>query len=457
MVKNLMTAFASFSLLFAALAPVKAQKYENGLIDKTVALIGKDAVMISDIESEVQMMRANGVAADINTRCEVLEGMLFAKLFLTQARLDSLTVTPSEVEENVKQRVNQIISALGGEEEAAAYFGKPLYKLRDAWSESVEEKLLTQQMQQKVYQSIPKLTPKDVKTYTDTVAQDELPIIPTQYKLSQIVLYPDKETAATKVKERLLELRERIVNGEKFSSLARLYSQDPGSAAKGGELGLMSRSVFWPVFSDAAMALKVGQVSQIVETPDGFHIIQMIEKKGDMFNARHILIKPEYTQEDRNKAFTRLDSIKTVIQDSTLAFKVAAWNFSEDFKTRTNGGVMVDEMTGSTLFDKDQLKPADYAMIKNMEPGEISEPFESVDNEGRGNTIYKILKIDEIVPAHTATFESDYSQLISAVNNANAEKAVNEFVAAKQKTTYIVVDKMYQGCNFERQGWIKEN
>ena len=183
----------------------------------------------------------------------------------------------------------------------------------------------------------------------------------------------------------------------------------------------------------------------------------MIEKKGDMFNARHILIKPEYTQEDRNKAFTRLDSIKTVIQDSTLAFKVAAWNFSEDFKTRTNGGVMVDEMTGSTLFDKDQLKPADYAMIKNMEPGEISEPFESVDNEGRGNTIYKILKIDEIVPAHTATFESDYSQLISAVNNANAEKAVNEFVAAKQKTTYIVVDKMYQGCNFERQGWIKEN
>jgi peptidyl-prolyl cis-trans isomerase SurA len=219
---------------------------------------------------------------------------------------------------------------------------------------------------------------------------------------------------------------------------------------------MANKTVYWPEFSDAATALKIDQVSPIVETPDGFHIIQMIEKEGDMFNARHILIKPKYTAEDRNKAFARLDSIKTlIVVDSVLTFEQAAWAFSQDFKTRTNGGMMVDENTGSAIFEKDQLKPNDYIVLREMKVGEVSDPFESVDNEGRGNTIYKIIKLEEIIPSHVATYDGDFDILTTVANNRNANKAIDEFINEKQKSTYIVIDPLFSGCNFSREGWIK--
>ena len=436
--------------------PASAQRYPDGLVDKIVALVGNDAIMLSDIESEVQMMRVNGIVADRNARCDLLEQMMISKLFLTQARLDSLVVGASEIQENLSQRFATVTTQLGGEKAMEEYFNKSRYDLETIWRDAIEEQLLTQRMQQEVVSSVPKMTPSDVKTFADTTAVEDMPVLPDQYRLRQIVLYPDKDSAATLVKERLLEIRERIVNGEKFTSLARLYSEDPGSALRGGELGMVNKTVYWPEFSDAATALKVDQVSPIVETPDGFHIIQMIEKEGDMFNARHILIKPKYTAEDRNKAFARLDSIRTlIVVDSVLTFEQAAWAFSQDFKTRTNGGMMVDESTGSAVFEKDQLKPNDYIVIKDMKVGEVSDPFESIDNEGRGNTIYKIIKLEEIIPSHVATYDGDYDILTTVANNRNANKAIDEFISEKQKTTYIVIDPVFSGCNFSREGWIK--
>ena len=219
---------------------------------------------------------------------------------------------------------------------------------------------------------------------------------------------------------------------------------------------MANKTIYWPAFSNAAMALKINQVSPIIETPDGFHIIQMIEKEGDMFNARHILIKPEYTSNDRIKSFARLDSVKTlIVDDSVMTFEQAAWAISEDFKTRTNGGVMVDENTGSAVFEKDQLKPNDYNILKDMKVGEISDPFESVDNEGRGNTIYKIIKLDEIIPSHVASYETDYNSLVDMANNKNANTAIDKFIAEKQKSTYIVIDPLFSTCEFSRDGWIK--
>lgn len=433
-----------------------AQRYQNGLVDKIVALVGNDAIMLSDVEGEVQMMRVNGLVADRNARCEILEQAMISKLFLTQARLDSLVAPATEIQENLSQRFASITTQLGGEKAMEEYFNKSRYDLERIWRTAIEEQLLTQRMQQEVISKVPKMTPRDVKTFADTSAVEDMPVIPDQYKLRQIVLYPDKDSAATLVKERLLEIRERIVNGEKFTSLARLYSEDPGSATRGGELGMANKTVYWPAFSDAATALKVDQVSPIVETPDGFHIIQMIEKEGDMFNARHILIKPKYTADDRNKAFARLDSIRTlIVEDSLMTFEQAAWAFSEDFKTRTNGGMMVDENTGSAVFEKDQLKPNDYIVLRDMSIGEVSDPFESVDNEGRGNTIYKIIKLEEIIPSHVATYDGDFDILTTVANNRNANKAIDEFIAEKQKTTYIVIDPVFSGCNFTRQGWIK--
>ena len=372
MTKRVLT-ILSLVTLFLISRPAVAQKYQDGLIDKTIALIGNDMIMISDIEGEVQMMRANGYIADQRARCEILENSLVSKLFLTQAKLDSLTVTETDVQSQVSQRVDNVASQLGGEKQVEEYFGKPMYKLRQEWSDVIREQLLIQQMQRNVVSELPKLTPSDIKEYYKKTPEEDLPVISTQYILRQIVLYPDKKAAATLVKEKLLELRERIINGEKFSTLARVYSEDPGSSSKGGELGMLSKSYFWPAFSDAAMALKIGQVSQIVETPDGFHIIQMVDREGDMFNARHILIKPKYTDNDRSTAFTRLDSIKNVITENKMTFEIAAWNYSQDLKTRTNGGLMVDANTGSSLFEKDQLKPADYAILKDMKVGDISE------------------------------------------------------------------------------------
>jgi peptidyl-prolyl cis-trans isomerase SurA len=275
--------------------------------------------------------------------------------------------------------------------------------------------------------------------------------------LSQICIYPDREAAKLAVKERLLGLRERIINGEKFSTLARIYSQDPGSARKGGELGMASKSIFWPAFSDAAMALKKGVVSQIVETPDGFHIIEIIEKKGDMFNARHILLKPEYTSEDREKGFHVLDSLKTELKNDAVTFELAARFYSEDPATRTNGGQMADPMTGSSYFEIDQLKPQDYAAIRFLKEGEISEPVESLDNEGRdGNLVYKIIKVDKIIPAHTASFTNDYDLMLQHAKSELQREAIDNFINEKIKTTYIIIDPLFKDCVFEREGWSEK-
>ena len=443
-------------LLLAAPFASGAQTYSGGLVDKTIATVGNDVILLSDIEEEVRMMQASGYPVDANSRCQILENMVSSKLFLTQARLDSLTVTEDQVKEQVNQRLMKVMNTLGGEKETEEYFKKPLYKIKADWADVLREQLLIQQMQQKVYSNIPKMTPAAIKELCNEMPQEDLPMIPTQYRLRQIVIYPDKESAALVVKERLLDLRERVLAGEKFSSLARLYSQDPGSATRGGELGMRSKTVYWPQFSDAAMALKVGQVSQIVETPDGFHIIQMIEKSGDMFNARHILIKPAYTAKDRNLAFSKLDSLKAEIEGGKVTFEMAAIRYSEDPKTRTNGGMMVDEYTGSAQFDKDRLNPQDYAVVKDMKPGEISEPFESLDTEGRGNTIYKIVRLDQVTPAHVASFETDYDALVEMANEKNAHKAIDDFVVEKKKVTHIKIDPLFGGCKFISEDWLEK-
>lgn len=431
-----------------------AQKYPNGIIDKTIAVVGNEMIMLSQLEEEVQMMRAQGMMSDRNMRCEILEQMMVSKLFLMQARLDSLTVSNDMVEGEMRNRVDQIRTQLGGDEEVEKYFGKPLYKLRQEWRESLQEMSLTQQMQGKVAADIPELTPYDVQKYVENTDEADLPIVPVKYQLSQICIYPDRETANLTVKERLLAIRERIINGERFSTLARIYSQDPGSARRGGELGMASKSIFWPAFSDAAMSLKPGVVSQIVETPDGFHIIEVLEKKGDMFNARHILLKPEYTADDREKGFKVLDSLRNEIVKGDLAFDLAARFFSEDPATRTNGGQMSDPNTGSSYFEIDQLKPQDYYAIKDLKEGEISTPLESLDNEGRnGNIVYKIIRLDKIVPAHTASFATDYNLLLENAKQKASSEAIDKFVNSKIQSTYIVLDPLFKDCSFERDGW----
>ena len=447
-------AVAAFAVI-SSLA--SAQKYPDGIVDKTIAVVGNEVITISELEEEVQMMRAYGMGSDKNVRCEILEQMMVSKLFLMQARVDSLTVNNDMVEGELRNRMDNVKTSLGGEDAVEEYFGKPLHKLRQEWREALQDQSLTQQMQGKVSSNIPELTPYDVQEYVKNMDKADLPMVPVKYQLSQICIYPDREAAKLAVKERLLAIRERILNGEKFSTLARLYSQDPGSSRKGGELGMASKSIFWPAFSDAAMSLKIGVVSQIVETPDGFHIIEVLEKKGDMFNARHILMKPEYTSVDREKGFKMLDSLRVELQNEAVTFDMAARFYSEDPTTRTNGGQMSDPNTGSSYFEIDQLKPQDYAAIKNLEVGQISVPVESLDNEGRGgNTVYKIIKVDKIIPSHPASFDNDYDLLLQQAKNKVAMDAIDKFIASKIKTTYIIIDPLFKDCSFERDGWAEK-
>ena len=433
-----------------------AQTYPNGLIDKTIAVVGNEMISLSQLEQEILYMRMQGMYSDKNMRCEQLERMMDSKLFLMQARIDSLAVNQEMVNSSLEQRMAQIQTNFGGDDEVEKFYGKPIYKLRQEWRQQLEDMTLTQQMQQQIASSIPELTPHDVKKYISETDPEDLPMVPIKYQLSQICIYPDRENANLAVKEKLLNIRERIINGEKFSTLARIYSEDPGSARKGGELGMASKSIFWPAFSDAAMSLKPGVISQIVETPDGFHIIEVLEKKGDMFNARHILIKPSYTDQDRQKAFATLDSLKTEIQNDAVTFELAAKFYSQDAQTKTNGGQMADPNTGSSYFEIDQLKPQDYAAIKDLKEGEISEPVESKDNEGRdGNTVYKIIRVDKIIPAHTASFDNDYSDLLEEARAKEQNAAIDEFIDGKIKTTYIVIDPLFKNCEFSRDGWNK--
>ncbi len=446
--------FVAVAVASVAMAvSASAQKYNNGLVDKTVAVIGNEVIMLSELEEEMKAQDMGHMSGRAG-RCELLEELMVSKLFLMQARVDSLVVNNEMAESNLNDYMARILTFYGGEEGVEKEYGKPVYKLRQQLRKDLVDKTLAQQMQMEVANKIPELTPYDVQQYVDATDKEDLPMVPIMYQLSQICIYPDREAANLAAKERLLSIRERIINGEKFSTLARIYSQDPGSARKGGELGMASKSIFWPAFSDAAMALKPGVVSQIVETPDGFHIIEVLEKKGDMFNARHILLKPEYTAEDQEKAFRVLDSLRTELNNEAVTFELAARFYSEDPATRTNGGRMSDPYTGSSYFEIDQLKPQDYAAVKDLEVGQISEPIESLDNEGRdGNLVYKIVKLDKIIPAHPATFTNDYTLLLGSAKQQKQTQAIDEFIDSRIKTTLIIIDPLFKDCVFEREGW----
>ena len=436
-----------------------AQRYE-GVIDKTVALVGNSVILLSQIESEAIYMQNMNYVTDRNLRCEVLENMMVTKLFYTQAVLDSLAVNPDMVEAMLNERVDGILSQFGGEEGVVNYSGRPIHELRNQWRDRILEQNLASEMRRSIAGKVGDVTPKEVERFYKRTPKDSLPMLPEQYRISEITLYPDVERASLAVRERLLEFRQRVMDGEKFSLLATLYSEDPGSAMRGGELGMSSKSVFWPEFSDAAMALKPGQVSSIVQTPNGFHLIQLISREGDMFNARHILLKPRYTMEDRNSAFIRLDSIRNAILADSITFEQAAKKFSRDPLTRTNGGLVPDAESGSPFIDVDKLKPEEYKVLKDMKEGEISMPIESTDNEVRagmnvGNTVYKIIRLDEVRPAHTPTFNEDFNVLLNMATNKKAADAIEAFIKEKLETTYIVIDPIFQKCDFQRDGWVK--
>ncbi|MFC2138878.1 peptidylprolyl isomerase, partial [Bacteroidota bacterium] len=397
--------------------------------------------------------QAQGFVSEGNINCDVLEELLLQKLLIHQAKIDSIMVGEIEVESELNRRMEYFISQIGSKEKLEEYYKKSIVEIKEDLRELIREQLLAQKMQGGIIGDI-KVTPSEVKKFYNDIPRDSLPYVESEIEIRQIVLYPPfSEKAIYEVRERLLDLRKRIIEGEKFSTLAILYSEDPGSARNGGELGFVSRNDLVPEFSDAAFKLKKNGVSNIIETEFGYHIIQLIDRDENRINVRHILMKPKTSPESRIKAMTRLDSISKVIRLDSLTFEQAVYKFSEDLKTKTGGGVMINMQKGNSKFEMDELSKADYFAIKDLKIGEISEPYESFDDKGK--SIYKIIQLKSKSKPHKANLKEDYNLISEMAKSTKQQEIINNWIEEKQAEAYIRIESKYQNCKFQTNGWFK--
>ncbi len=443
----------AITALLLQLFIVNAYSQEAQVIDQVVAVVGGEHILLSDIEQEFLRQKMEGSPTGENNRCNVLEQILIQKLLLTQAKIDSLKTNESSVEMEIDRRLKYFTSQLGSEKALESYFNKPIYEIKNDLREAIGEQLLTQQMRQKIVDKV-KITPAEVKSFYKNIPTDSLPTVPEQYELQQIMIYPPStEEAKLQVREKLLEIRNRILQGERFSTLAVAYSEDRASAIRGGELGFRYREELVKAFADAAFSLKEGQISQIVETEYGFHIIQLIEKRDNQVNVRHILMKPQFSGDMLAQAMSKLDSIATLIKADSLTFEAAAMRFSQDKKSFLNGGLVINSYNNTSLFEKEQLQPADFYAIRELKEGEMSSPFESRDEHA--NVVFKIIKVKRIIPPHKANLKEDYAIIQNIAKVSMENEILQEWLDKKIQSTYIRVDEPFRNCSFRSKGWIK--
>lgn len=440
-------------ILLVSITTTNGYLKSQNVIDQVVAIVGGERILLSDIEQEVLRMKMQGALTGDNDRCQLLEQMLTHKLLVNQSKIDSIEVNIASIESEIDRRLKYFINQIGSEKALENYFNKPMYEIKDDLREVIEEQQLSQQMRQKIIDKV-KITPSEVKSFYKNTPTDSLPKIPEQYELQQILIFPPSSAEAKfQVKEKLLEIRERILKGERFSTLAVAYSEDRASAIRGGELGFRSRDELVKAFADVAFGLKEGQVSQIVETEYGFHIIQMIESKGDKVNVRHILMKPQFSSDMTAQAIAKLDSIATLIKSDSIKFEHAAMRFSEDKKSNLNGGLVINLYTNTSLFEKEHLQPSDFYVIRDLKVGEMSAPFESRDEHA--NVVFKIVKIKRIVKAHTANIKDDYDVIQGLAKQSMESDILKEWIEKKQRVTFIRIEPSFKSCKFESKGWIK--
>lgn len=449
MIKISRATFFFLLFTFSVISTVHSQE----VIDQVIGVVGGDMILSSDVEQEVMRMKMQGNLPEGDVKCQIFEDLLIQKLLLNQSKIDSLVPNEAAIEGEIDRRLKYFLNQIGSEKALENYFSKSMYEIKADLREVIGEQMLTQQMRQKIVEKIT-VTPSEIKNFYKSIPTDSLPVLPEQYEIQQIAIYPPSTAEAKfRVKEKLLDLRSRILKGERFSMLAVAYSEDLASAKKGGELGFRSKDELVKSFSDVAFNLAEGQVSQIVETEYGFHIIQMIEKRNNQVNVRHILLKPQYTTTMLVEAQNKLDSIANLVRRDSLTFERACARFSQDKKSNLNGGLVVNPQTNTSYFQKDQLQPSDYYVIKELKKGEISSPFESRDEHA--NVIFKVVKLKAIIPSHKANLKDDYNTIQQLTMQSKEQEKLMKWVDEKRKTTYIRIDPSYKGCAFKSQDWIK--
>jgi peptidyl-prolyl cis-trans isomerase SurA len=436
-------------LFLTVLIPVNILRAQPIIVDKIVGVVGKNQILYSDIEDQYMQSMAQGVKP-MPTRCQIFEDLLAQKLLVNQADVDSILVDEAQVEMELTDRINYFVNQIGSEQKLIEYFGKSILEIKEDMRDAVRDQMLMQRMRMEITSNM-SVTPAEVKSFYKSLPEDSIPYVEAEVEINQLVLHPStSDEAVFEVRERLLGLRERIVNGENFATLAVLYSEGP-SASRGGDIGWASKADLDPAYAKAAFALKKGQVSKIVESSFGYHIIQLTDRTEERVQTRHILMKPKISPEAKEKTQHRLDSIITLIRMDTLTFERAAQRFSQDEDTRANGGLMVNPRTGNTKFELDQFEGREYFLIRDLKVGEMSEPYESTDD--KGNLVYKVIRLKSKTEPHKANLKDDYELLKQMTSLVKQNEIVDDWVEDKIRSTYIRINDPYDDCTFRLKGW----
>jgi len=432
----------------------KPQASNDSLVDGVVAVVGANVVLRSDIETQYMQFRAQGSiqGSSQSVRCQILEGILFQKLLYHQAQVDSVKVTESELDSQMDHRMRMFISQIGSPEKLEEYYQKSISEIKDELRDIIKEQMMVQQAQEKITKEV-NITPSEVKAYLKKLPKDSIPEISSEIEVGMILKSPViGEAEKQACIDRLKGFKARIKTGDDFATLAILYSEDPGSAKKGGELGMFKRGDMRIEFEAAAFKLKPGEISDIVETEDGFHIIQMIERKGEYINCRHILLQPKVTMASMTRSKNILDSIATLIDQKKITFADAVIRFSDD-PSRNNGGLMINQNTGTSKFEASQLDPKVFFVIDKLKVGDISAPV--LYKTERGKEEYRLYYLKTRTVPHKANLESDYAKIHQMALDEKKMDVMNNWIKERIGKTYINIDDQYKNCPFHRD-WVKK-
>ena len=411
-------------------------------IDKIIAIVGDEIVLRSEVENQYLQYISQGVTSNEELRCEILEDLMTQKLLIFSCKQDSISVTKEEIEQEVETRVNYYVDQIGSIEKVEQYFEKDIYQIKKVLSELVEDQFLIQRMQSSITKDV-KITPFDVNEFYEKMDKSELPLIEDRYKLSQIIVKPKmSEDQINKLTDRLNAFRKRVLNGEDFKVLAALYSDDPGSANNGGEIGFVSRGTFVPEFEKVAFRLKKGEVSEIVKTNFGYHIIQLIERRGDQVNVRHILLKPKYSSTSLQNARLRIDSIYNKIKNNEISFSQAIKSYSDD-DTKNNNGLLINPSNGSSTYTIAELGSSIKYLIEGLNEDDFTKPVKVESNEG---SIYRILNVVEKISSHTANLDLDYDFFQTQALNFKKQEKLDEWIEKRIKNTYVELKEIDKNC-----------
>ncbi len=436
-------------------------------VDKIVAVVGNSAVLYSEVEETakkvVEDRRQRGYTSDRDPMNEALEGLMLQKMLYNQAVVDSVEINREAVAEYTEQQVQQMIEEAGSITALEAMHGKPIFDIKDDLRFEIEEAQYAQSMQSEIMNRV-RITPGEVERFYRSMDRDSLPIIPEQYVYAQITRYPrSTKEAKQRVRERLLEMRERIINGADFQTLARMYSVDPGSALKGGDMGYLPLDGLVKSYADVMSKLKPGQISEVVETEYGYHIIQLVDKKGNLYHSRHILLKPIFSNDELAEGIRFLDSLAGAIRRDSVSFEQAALKYSDDKYSKQNGGLVTNhemlELAGAndtrysqTKFFKDELGN-DYQMLGRLKPGDVSQAFQTADIVG--NVLSKIVKLVEVIPAHPAGLKNDYLRLEQLALQRKQDEEFDKWLDDKIDGMYIRIEPEFRDGDFHNKHWVK--